>query len=172
MTRILDHEKTQEYVGSPPSKWASVFAQGQFKYTIEGRTDDGNVHILQSESSFGLDITSLVNTEARIPVYNRMAGDATVADVERARTALIARLSTHSKVRRVYRCVHRGQDVFKVVVPADDLNINTEIAELYWEVYDENPDYDFKIDPVPEGCFDEASLPKGFSEVPVRESRD
>lgn len=72
------------------------------------------------------------------------------------------------RVQRIFVLNDHGTDRLRVAVVDDDLAANDELADVYWNVFDRYPNYDFKIEPIPIEYFDASSLPLGFEEVPVR----
>ena len=76
-------------------------------------------------------------------------------------------LKSFEKTPWLFVFTSQGTDHFRVIVPDDDLAVNDELAGLYWDVVERYPDYEFRIEPVPAGCFDESSVPVSAVEYDV-----
>jgi hypothetical protein len=74
---------------------------------------------------------------------------------------VIKKLSRDEKVESVYFYHSSGKDCFVVVTPDDEPETTMYFARLYWDIFDQNPEYLFEIRPVSIDYFNVGSLPEG-----------
>lgn len=54
-------------------------------------------------------------------------------------------LKSFEKTPWLFVFTSQGVDHFRVVIPDGDLAVNDELADVYWDIFDRYPDYDFVI---------------------------
>lgn len=185
MTRLNEWSKVEKvsgfnsqlYIQRPgwKTKRSPVVGFGA-RFTVNGTIfsvhEDGSTHVLgehQSKHLLSMDVRSYAETVERSHRYQpaELGGEVSVKGRLNARQYMIEQLKKFEKTCRLFVFTSQGVDHFRVVVRDDDLTVNDELADLYWETFDRYPDYDFRIEPIPSDYFDDSSVPSSAEEIPL-----
>ncbi|GAX90441.1 hypothetical protein [Effusibacillus lacus] len=157
--------KTQP-IGPNPKDW--VKAAINLNAQVVGVRRDGHLDVVEvaATKEFSMDSIEYVHTGSRIPDKKRVSvgGDVRVKVWNNNQARIVKRLRDDDKVVSMYHYHSGGKDYFVVVTNDDEPETTFYFADIYWDLFEENPNYSFEIRPLFVDYFSPSRLPEGAVE--------
>ena len=152
-------------VGADPREWVKIVSQVKVTVTatIAAIRADGQVDVVKATESrdFSLPNEESGNTETRIPLKRGIAaGGGDAMELTKSQTRVVDSIKVVDNVREVYLYSSGNTDRFIVVTNSNDPITTLHLSELYWNLYDADPDYSFEIQPIPDEYVLRNSFPR------------
>ncbi|MFE4568818.1 hypothetical protein [Paenibacillus chitinolyticus] len=77
-------------------------------------------------------------------------------------------ISLYSFIDSVYWHKDKSEDIYFIVIDGDDVDLQIQVFDLYWEISDQLPDYSFEFRPFSKKEFQEFNLPQSATKISGR----
>lgn len=152
-------------VGPSPKEWAKVIGKARVQIKLTGIRNNGEIDIIDTEKIFGINWNEYGQTDSHINSSKglNVDGGRRVNILSKNQQFVKNKLlSEQNLVESIYLYNSNNTDFYIIKTIDDKLDIvdlNDVISRIYWDIFDELPDYSFELEPIPRNFFTKERIP-------------